>query len=172
MAISLIVPAASAEPTRSDPTQDFLGPPLPDKTLISADRDVTISWQVRTSAGDIRFRIYRGPDSHSLELVREEPASPGIQRYQYTDVLDLFGPVWYELRFVTPAGLEVSLASMLYLVPTLGPGDEEVAWPSTDYATVAALPLAEAPGSHPRNDWNPPVSTGFKPEPMKPPPKA
>ena len=49
--VSLIVPAASAEPTHSDPAEAPLGPQLPDKTLITADRDVTISWQVRRIDG-------------------------------------------------------------------------------------------------------------------------
>jgi hypothetical protein len=139
--------------------------------MISADRDVTITWQVRTISGRIVFRLYRGPDSHSLELVNEAPAEPGVQRYEYRDVLDLFGPVWYELRFVTPSGEEVPLASMLYLLPTMEPGPDKVAWPATDYATVAAPPQVPGLGSQARCESNPPVESGFIPEPPRPPPK-
>jgi hypothetical protein len=170
--LPLIATVASAGPTRTVAGDDLLDSPLPDKTFVSSERDVTITWQVRTRDGNIRFRLYRGPNSQSLDLVTEEPATPGVQRYEYKDVLDLFGPVWYELRFVTPSGNEVSLASMLYLIPNMEPSPDKVAWPSTDNATVEAPPQLQGPGSYPRFDVNPPVETGFIPEPARPPPKA
>jgi hypothetical protein len=172
VAISLVAVSGKAGTTTVDTGDGVLAVPQPDKTLVAVDRDVTISWQVKTSDGDILFRLYRGPNSHTLELVTEEPATPGVQRYEYREVLDLFGPVWYELRFVTPSGHEIALASVLYLVPTMEPGPEEVVWSSSsDQAMVTEPPEVPGPRSQRRIESNTPVDTGFIPEPARPPPK-
>jgi hypothetical protein len=166
-AAALGATVAGAHPAVSSELPEFPGIA---ETIVSPDRDVTVSWQVKTG-GSVSFRLYRGPHTGELELLAEEPAAPGLRTYRFRDTLEPFATVLYQLRLVTPGGHELSLATVRYVNSSFEPVPSDITSTSTDSAAIAAAPEIPRPGSRNHATVEPDLDQGFIPVPATPPPR-
>ncbi len=80
---------------------------------------VSVSWQARTAARDISFRIYRGPTADSLQRVWEERADQGEHSYSFIDFPTTYSQVYYQIRCVDRRGREEILGTYLVMLVQL-----------------------------------------------------
>jgi hypothetical protein len=78
--------------------------------------DVTLSWQVRSSAV-VRLRLYRTQPGGRDDLVGEFVATPGIRSFEHVDHDRPPGSMLYELRIVDDRGSETTLGSVMCVEP-------------------------------------------------------
>jgi len=146
--------------------------PFSEATILPIDRDVTITWRAKSTDGSVRFRLYRGINAGSVELVAEMNGVPGTISYRVEDELDFSGPVFYELRVVINEGTEKPLATATCLIPTIEPASG-MALPSThDQVALSILPVVPSPSAERMAQGKFEMSTGFIPEPQRPPPRS
>jgi hypothetical protein len=145
--------------------------PIPDTTILPMDRDITITWRARSVDENVKFRLYRGINGGSLELVNETQSVPGTTSYRVKDEMEFSGPVYYELRVVFNQGAEKPLAIARCLVPTLEPDSGSTPQSTHDQIALSILPVVTTPPAKRLVRIDVGVAAGFIPEPQRPPPR-
>jgi len=105
--------------------------------LVTSRRgDVEVVWQARAQDSG-RFRLLRGPDLLSLEVISEQPARGGDQDYRFTDRHRVGDGCLYELWYVDHQGRELFLGTIFCREAGAGPAP---ALPAAHYEAIDLSP--------------------------------
>jgi hypothetical protein len=85
---------------------------LPAATFHTSDPWVFLRWQARAVDSEGTFQLYRGDSPSTLQEIGEAESYAGVGTYRFFDARPLLGHALYQLRFRSPFGDEVVLATI------------------------------------------------------------
>lgn len=98
-----LLPILAAHPADADPVRETR------QVTAAAEPAWTVHWRAKTNELGGQFRLYRGADLETLEIVDIQAAAAGLGSYRYRDVPGELTWQYYQLRYVSSAGREVVL---------------------------------------------------------------
>jgi len=101
---------------------------------------IELQWKAKTIRNEGWFRVYRGYDLLSMELVSERDATGGVTEYRFKDAAPSGDDFVYQLRYAGANDKEVVLGMLLVERTQLQPAQSGPAsWSKTLLAPIAAV---------------------------------
>lgn len=97
---------------------------------------VTLSWQIRSAAPDVRLRLYRIDREAAPVLLAERRAGPGETSFRYVDGNRPPLQTTYEIRYVGRLDKEITLGVVVCVPGSLVPTDAATQTVSLDPAVM------------------------------------